>query len=197
MVLVKALEDALNWPLPASLVAEGRDITEVALRQFTLPVTWKRTPTGWIARDLHKGSMTGQVGLSADDDGLIHLFAGRIGDRADGTSTGRLFVYDEFLVAYGARFARFLGLLYERCRYLGPVNAGIRLIGLLRAVKYRPRQLFFDGEWRYQEPEYRRTTRLPASQLMNDPKALGRDLISPFLQTLTQGQFDPYAGTQP
>jgi hypothetical protein len=126
-----------------------------------------------------------EIGLN----GSGRMFCGR----AAATLKGRLTIIDVLVAGLTARFLAVMGGLYDKAGYLGPVDVGLAVTGLRGGVSY----ILSDDPWTdptpYDKDQYRRTERLPASQLVGDSRGAARKLVLPLLQAITRERYDPFS----
>lgn len=193
--VVDALQDAVTWPLPPETGMQGQDLCRDALQPFSTPHALRRTPTGWMARQIDESHRypTGSVEMVVGNDGLVRVYCSRVGQRDDVNATvGPMLIFTDLVASWCARMARFAAVLYDRCGYQGAVRVGIHLGNIHGAVPYQPETVFMQS-WRYEGSVYQRIALIPAGQLLDDWRALGRGVASPFFQSLTQGRYDPFS----
>ena len=126
-----------------------------------------------------------EVGL----DGSGRMFCGRAAQRY----SDRLLILEPLVASLTARFLAVMGSLYAAGGYLGPVDVGVAVTGLSGGVSY----LLRDNPWidrtPYNKDRYCRTERLPASQLVGDPRGAARKLVLPLLRAITLESYDPFS----
>jgi hypothetical protein len=126
-----------------------------------------------------------EIGL----DGSGRMFCGR----AAATLKGRLTIIDVLVAGLTARFLAVMGGLYAEAGYLGPVDVGLAVTSLRGGVSY----VLSDDPWTdpapYDKDQYRRTERLPASQLVGDSRGAARKLVLPLLRAITRESYDPFS----
>ena len=126
-----------------------------------------------------------EIGL----DGSGRMFCGR----AAATHRDRLLIIDVLVAGLTARFLAVIGGLYAAVGYSGPVDVGLDVTGLRGGVSY----ILNDDPWTdptpYNKDQYRRTERLPASQLAGDSRGAARKLVLPLLRAITRERYDPFS----
>lgn len=126
-----------------------------------------------------------EVGL----DGSGRLFCGRAAHRyEDG-----LLIFEPLVAGLTAKFLAVMGGLYEAGGYLGPVDVGVAVTGLRGGVSYFLRDNAWIDRAPYNKDQYRRTERLPASQLIGDSRGVARTLVLPLLRAITLESYDPFS----
>jgi hypothetical protein len=128
--------------------------------------------------------------IEFDRDGAMRFFCGRVGDTRD---DDRLIF--ETSIAGNATVAYALaGLIYERAGFVGEVDVGVAVTNLLGAVSIRIGRSGVWGGTGFGNDDYRRTARIPASRLADDPRQVVRDLCGQMFEiTLPRGA-DPFEG---
>jgi hypothetical protein len=188
-----ALGEACKWLLPTELNVLGRDLSHEALHPFAQSLTWKRVPHGHVARaprDVHQSPM-GTVELIVTNDALIRCFVQRVGGQRQ--QDGPVLIHKEDLAAYVSRLGRMAGRFYEQCGYLGAVDVGIRVTGVLGAVEFLGDYPYdYSEAFRFEDEEYQRVARLPAGILTDDWRAIGGALLEDFFDSLTQYRYHPF-----
>ena len=138
----------------------------------------------WEERENPGRVLDFEVGL----DGSGRLFCGRAAQR----HRGRLLIIDALVAGLTVRFLSVMGGLYAAGGYLGPVDVGLAVTGLKGGVSY----FLTDDPWSdptpYDKDQYRRTERVPASQLDGDSRGAARRLVMPLLRAITRERYDPF-----
>jgi len=129
-----------------------------------------------------------EIGL----DGSGHLFCGRAAERLQ---SGEFWLFENLVAGLTARFMSVLGGLYAAGAYLGPVDAGIAVIGLEGALSSALAENVYTRHSRssYDRAEYRRTGRFPATILTQDPRHAARRLVTPLTRAITGERYDPFS----
>jgi hypothetical protein len=139
----------------------------------------------WEEREDPSRVLDLEVGL----DGSGRMFCGRAAQR----DSDHLLVFEPLVAGLTAKFLAVMGGLYAAGGYLGPVDVGMAVTGLKGGVSY----LLRDNPWidrtPYNKDWYRRTERLPASQLVGDSRGAARMLVSPLLRAITRESYDPFS----
>lgn len=126
-----------------------------------------------------------EVGL----DGSGRLFCGRAAQRYE----DRLLIFEPLVAGLTAKFLAVMGGLYNAGGYLGPVDVGVAVTGLRGGVSYFLRDNPWIDRAPYNKDRYRRTERLPASQLIGDSRGAARALVLPLLRAITCESYDPFS----
>lgn len=158
---------------------------------FFAPPQWIRRAEGFL------GKLTGfdvqpehTLNLQIDVDGTCHLFCGRAAQRGAGDTFG----FNEYIVAANtAQFLALLGILYAKTSYVGLVDIGVALTGLKGSkLTWSTDAPGFMPFTPYDRDEYRRTMRVSALTLKDDPIDVARRLLMPLFNAISQGQSDPF-----
>lgn len=122
-------------------------------------------------------------------DGSGHMFCGRAAHRYQ----DRFLILEPLVAGLTARFLAVMGGLYAAGDYLGPVDVGLAVTGLMGGVSYHLRDNPWIDRTPYDRDEYRRTARFPASRLVGDPRGAARTLVLPLLRVITLDSYDPFS----
>lgn len=161
---------------------------------FNPPGTWKHRAEGVWAQMDYPTSDTSRIprhtlNLQIDSDGVGHLFCGRAGDRI---SPEDFSVFPEIIAGLTVRFVNFLGRLYSKASYIGMVDIGLALTGLKGTVAYTNNMRLHYPRIPYDRPEYKKSGRFPALQMLDDPFMPSKYLSMPFIKAISQGWIDPF-----
>lgn len=126
-----------------------------------------------------------EIGL----DGSGRLFCGRAADK----NRNRLLIIDVLVAGLTARFLALMGGLYAAGGYLGPVDVGLAVTGLRGGVSYVLSSRLGIDPTPYDKDQYRRTERLSASLLSDNPRGAARKLVMPLLRAITRDSYDPFS----
>jgi hypothetical protein len=127
-----------------------------------------------------------EIGL----DGGGYLFCGRAAEEYN----GRLLIFENIVAGLTTRFLAVLGGLYAAAGYLGPVDVGLAVTGLRDGISCVLSQRIGVHPRPYDKDQYRRTERLSAATLINDPRSAARKLILPLTRAITRESYDPFSG---
>jgi hypothetical protein len=122
-------------------------------------------------------------------DGGGRLFCGRAAE----VYNDRLLIFERLIAGLSARFMSVLGGLYAAGSYLGPVDVGLAVTGLRGGTSYALGQRLGVHPTPYDRDQYRRTERLSATTLMNDPRSAARGLVMPLARAITRESYDPFS----
>jgi hypothetical protein len=126
-----------------------------------------------------------EVGLNGNG----RLFCGRAAQRHP-----RGFLIFEPLVAdLTTKFLAVIGGLYSAGGYMGLVDVGVAVTGLRDGVSFVLRENVWIDSTPYNKDEYRRTERLPASHLVDDPRGAASKMVLPLLRATTRESYDPFS----
>jgi hypothetical protein len=158
---------------------------------FTIPSQWIYTAEGLLGK-LTGSDMQPQytLNLQVDFDGTCHLFCGGAAQRGAGDVKS----FNQMLIAGNTtRFLALLGKLYDKASYIGMVDVGMALTGLKDSqLTWSTDAPGFRPFMPYDRDEYRRTRRVSAITLKDDPVDVARELVMRFFNALAQGQSDPF-----
>jgi hypothetical protein len=166
---------------------------------FETPSRWIQRTEGFLGK-LHAPSQGDDarapaytLNLQVDFDGSGHLFCGRAAekDRPD-----RFLLYPTVVGGNTTRFLALLGKVYNQARHVGLVDIGLALTGLRGSV------IDGVGAWAstfapYDRAEYRKTARVSALTLNDDPVAVARSLLMPLFNAMSQNRVDPFPKKAP
>jgi Putative DNA-binding domain len=126
-----------------------------------------------------------EIGL----DGSGRLFCGRAAEEYN----GRLLIFENVVAGLTARFLAVLGGLYAAGGYLGSVDVGLAVTGLRGGISYvMSRGLGIDPT-PYGKDRYRRTERVSAPSLADDPRGAASKLVLPLARAITRESYDPFS----
>ncbi len=126
-----------------------------------------------------------EIGL----DGSGHLFCGR----AAASYKGRLLIFENLVAGLASRFLTVMGGLYAAGGYFGPVDVGLAVTGLRGGISYVLSGRLGVDPSPYDKDQYRRTERLLATELMNDPRSAARKLVLPLTRAISREGYDPFS----
>lgn len=163
---------------------------------LSLSKSYERRADGWVAsQGFEEGLWRGvvdpghvldfEIGL----DGHGHLFCGRAAEEHD----GRLLIFENIVAGLTARFLAVLGGLYAAGGYFGPVDVGLVVTGLKGGISYVLSQRIGVNPRPFDKDRYRRTERLSATTLMNDPRGAASKLVLPLARAITRESYDPFS----
>jgi hypothetical protein len=128
-----------------------------------------------------------EVGL----DGRGRLFCGRAAQRYP--EQGRFLIFEPLVADLTTKFLAVMGGLYAAGGYVGPVDVGVAVTGLRGGVSFILRDNIPIERTPYNNNEYRRTERLPASHLVGDPHGAASKMVLPLLRAVTRESYDPFS----
>jgi hypothetical protein len=123
-------------------------------------------------------------------DGGGHLFCGRAAERLQ---SGRFVIFENIVAGLTARFLAVLGGLYAASDYLGPVDVGLAVTGLKGGISYELSQRIGISPRPFDRDQYRRTERLSAPTLNDNPRSAASKLVLPLARATTRESYDPYS----
>lgn len=159
---------------------------------FRPPNNWQIRVEGYFGhleippRENDKGFPRYMLDLQIDFDGGGHLFCGRVAERYD----KHLVFFPEGVAGHTIRFLMLLGELYARTSFYGVVDLGIALTGLKGCVLQK--DIAWGTRRTYHSDEYRKTLRVSAIEIKENPRRLAQDLVMPLLTAISQGQLNPF-----
>jgi hypothetical protein len=155
---------------------------------FGITGKWTKRTEGFLGKLRGDGisEPTKILNLQIDFDGSGHLFCGRAADRNEDT----LLFFPSLVAGNTKRFLVLFGMIYEKTQYVGLVDVGLALTGLLTSVPHVTRSL--SRFTPYDRDEYRRTKRISAQMLQNDSTNVTKQLLMPLIDAMSQGQIDPF-----
>jgi hypothetical protein len=139
----------------------------------------------WEEREDPSRVLELEVGL----DGSGRIFCGRAAHR----HREQPLIFEPLMAGLTAKFLAVMGSLYDAGAYLGPVDVGVAVTGLKGSVSYVLDRDPWADPRPYIKDRYRRTERLLASQLVDDPRAAARKLVLPLLRAISRESYDPFA----
>ncbi len=122
-------------------------------------------------------------------DGSGRMFCGRAGQRYP----ENFLIFEPLVAGLTAKFLAVMGGLYAAGGYLGPVDVGVAVTGLRGGVSYQLSNNSFVERTPYNKDLYCRTERLPASQLVGDPRGAASKLVLPLLRAVALESYDPFS----
>lgn len=128
------------------------------------------------------------LNLQVDFNGTAHLFCGRAAQQHGEA----LAFFHELVAGNTTRFLTLLGLLYNQARYIGMVDVGVALTGLKGSIMYTTDIITRARQTQYDRDQYRKTMRVSALALKDDPRATAKSLVSPLFNAMSQGRVDPF-----
>lgn len=154
---------------------------------------WRRGTSGWsisTGREQDsKPEYTAKIDL--DFDGAGHFFCGRVAD----TNEQEIKVLFETILAGNlASFFAAMGALYEAAGYVGSVDVGMAVTGIEGAI---PWGLHIWGDGGFTGPPPRRTLRVSAAELRDDPKGIALALASRLFDATREVGWSPFADPSP
>jgi hypothetical protein len=168
---------------------------------FYTPSQWIHRTEGFLGKLVYPGKSDDTrapahtLNLQIDFDGTGHLFCGRA---AEHEGHGFLF-FPSIVSGNTTRFLALLGKLYSRAKYLGMVDIGLAVMGLQGSTP-DTKSMWPPVEFiPYDRNEYRRTARVSALLLNDDPLEIAQNLLNPLFNTIAQGgaNFFPKRNTSP
>jgi hypothetical protein len=149
---------------------------------------WTKRTEGFRGNLCGEGTSepTSILNLQIDFDGSGHFFCGRAAQKHE----GKLYFIPSLVAGNTKLFLALFGMIYDKAQYVGLVDVGVALTGLLGSVP--PVDNYYSHFTPYDRNEYRRTARVSAQMLENDSKSVTRQLLKPLIDAMSQGQIDPF-----
>ncbi len=156
---------------------------------------WIRRPEGYLNKmwetlagnyDMHT------LHLEANFDGSGNLFCSRAAEAAKEGNNEVKWFFADIVAGSTVKFLALFGELYKRASYLGMVDIGVGLTGLENSVDIEIRNYVFANTYHYDKPNYRRTKRVSAMLLEENPKQVASDLLMPLINAISQGRVNPF-----
>lgn len=117
--------------------------------------------------------------VTIETNGAANLFCGRAADSLQGEK-----IFLPAVVAGNTRrMLGMLGRIYERASYYGMVDVGVAITSLQNCINDRAR-FGLGSVRRYDGPDYRKTLRTSALNLVEDPKQVAESLLKPIFDAL-------------
>jgi hypothetical protein len=156
---------------------------------------WRRGADGWTVSTWREGDNrpdhTAKIDL--DFDGTARFFCGRVADTAS-QPKGFVLFDDSILPGNLASFLAAMGAFYEAAGYVGHVDVGMAIKGIEGAAPYtRP----FWGDNTFSGLPPRRTTRVPAAELLENARGLTLLLVGRLLAVTRDPSFTPFDDPPP
>lgn len=152
---------------------------------------WRRGTVGWRLTTGSefdpKPSYTARIDL--DFDGTGHFFCGRVADTDDSRPEGVKVLFEVVLAGNLASFFAAMGALYDAADYVGQVDVGAAVTGIEGAA---PWGLHHWGENKFSGPPPRRTARVSAAELADNPKGIALALIRVLLDATRGDSSTPF-----
>jgi hypothetical protein len=198
-LLNSIFDDETNFPKTLNeliqRVCNGEIYPRSYQPDFNPPANWKHRAEGvWGQMDYPTSDVSliprHTLNLQVDFDGSGHLFCGRAGDRY---SPEDFSVFLEIIAGLTIRFVNFMGRLYERASYIGMIDIGLAMTGLKGSVVHTNNLRLHFTRIPYDRPDYRRSGRFSAIQMLEDPLSPAKYLTTPFVKAISQGWIDPFS----
>lgn len=118
--------------------------------------------------------------LTIESNGTGYLFCGRVADSLHGE---KIFL-PAIAVGNTARMLGMLGRLFERASYYGMVDIGVAITNLQRCINDKAR-FGLGSVRRYDGPDYRKSLRTSALNLIENPRQVAESILNPILEALS------------
>jgi hypothetical protein len=159
---------------------------------FPLNAQWERHPEGWLAsfscgrrRGVAEGNGSA-LRLWLMFDGSAYLFWGGGTKRM----TNQVMIFDAIITALAIRLMAFVGSIYEKGGYLGPVELQLRLTGTEGGISFsESTDRLTMGEVpsiSYNQARYNGATRAGSNALTTESLEITRALMSPLVRAIRQ-----------
>lgn len=131
--------------------------------------------------------------LEVNFDGGGSVFSNRAAETVKGRDNEDKWFFSDIVAGTTTKFLAFFGELYKRASYFGMVDIGVGLTGLEGSIEQVIRSSIFGKKGRYEKSDYRRTKRVPAMLLEEDPGQVAADLLMPLITAVSQGKYNPFS----
>lgn len=175
-LLVQAVQETRAANVPSEVGQFSDGVARSALAEFVDVSSWKRLTSGWVAsfeafrNDGIWTDARGSHELLVQDDGLVQLHCGRIGEVAGGQlaqgAPSRMVLFVDWMGEAVIRFSAFAGALYRSTDFNGPVDVGLLVSNTVAAIASRG--------WPAQQPVREKESRCPEAAGRSGPAARGR-----------------------
>lgn len=130
--------------------------------------------------------------LEANFDGSGSMFCNRAAETANIGGTEEKWFFSDIVAGNTTKFLALFGEIYKRASYFGMVNIGVGLTGLENSIEDRLRNNYFGENHRYIKSDYRRTNRVSAMLLEENPMQVASDLLMRLINGISQGKYNPF-----
>lgn len=185
-------EDMLSTLIEEVRMNDVYDIQSYSPDFMRPPKGWKRHPEGFVGKmvyasenDPRPDAHTLQIRVNLD--GSASLFCGRASD----TTAGEKYFISSIVEGNTVRFLALLGRLFDRASYFSLVDIGLVITDLLNCVPFETRSRFYDPP-RYDGPDYRKTVRVSALKLLDCPRDIASQLLTPVFEAVSQNTLRPF-----
>jgi hypothetical protein len=161
---------------------------------FDVPGQWIHRAEGLLGelhgsiRDNDPRAPAYLLNLQIDFDGTGHLFCGRAAEQ----EAGALLFFPSLVAGNTTRFLALLGELFNRANFMGMVDLGVALTGLRGSVPHERNIRISLSFAPYDRDDYKRTDRVSAIMLKDNPHEVARNLLMRLFTAMSQGQIDPF-----
>lgn len=161
---------------------------------FERPGQWEYRVEGFLARFDYPASTDDPwapartLNFQVDFNGAAHLFCGRAAEQ----HKEDFLLFPEIVAGNTLRFLALLGALYSQARYIGMVDIGIALTGLKGSIIDTTDYITRARRTPYDRDQYRKTRRVSALVLKDDPEDIAKSLLNPLFHAMSQGRVDPF-----
>jgi len=176
-----------------ALVQDPSVFPRIYAPDFDVPSQWIHRTEGFLGRLCFPSRVDDPrapayaLELQIDFDGSGHLFCGRAAEHKDGV----FWFFPSIVIGNTIRFLTFLGGIYARATYVAMVDIGVAITGMRGTIPFSKdfsRRVSFAP---YDRDEYRRTNRVSAITLEEDPHGIAKKLLMPLFNAIFQGRVDP------
>jgi hypothetical protein len=153
---------------------------------------WRRGAAGWAIGTSREADDSPKyiAKIETDFDGTGHFFCGRVAD----TGAPGFVLFETILAGNLASFFAAMGTLYEAAGYVGHVDVGAAVLGIDGASPYG---LHHWGDNQFSGPPPRRTSRVSAAELRDDPTGVTLLLIRRLLDVTRGPSWTPFEESSP
>lgn len=156
---------------------------------------WIRSADGFLSKMCEPSADNSEkfaLYLEANFDGSGTMFCNRAAETMNQENERVKWFFSDIAAGNLAKFLALFGELYKKASYLGMVDIGVGLTGLENSFEYNTRNNFFGGNHRYGKPNYKRTTRVSAMFLEENPIQVASDLLMRLIDAVSQGKYNPF-----
>jgi hypothetical protein len=131
--------------------------------------------------------------LEAQFDGGGTMFCNRGAETVNQGGNLVKWFFSDVVAGNTTKFLVFFGELYKRASYFGMVDIGVGLTGLENSIEFEIRNNLFLKTYYYEKSSYKRTKRVSAMLLEENPKQVASDLLMNLISAISQGKYNPFS----
>lgn len=161
---------------------------------FDKPHHWQKEFSGYFGNlgyeSQNKERIPAQtIELHISNNGDCRFFYGRAGEKYNDNPIS---IFCENIVGVTFRFLGSIGRLFDQSKYYGMVDTGVVITGIRGGLVY-------SNNWEVEirrspinEDTYQRTLRISNHQLLEETECITKQLLGPFVETISKGLIDPF-----